>query len=38
VAEAYWGGVPERIETEVRLQLDGEMVEVVERFVTGCGR
>ncbi len=32
VAEAFWGGVPERIEAEVRLQLDDELWDVVERF------
>ena len=32
VAEAFWGGVPERIETEVWSQLDDELGKVVERF------
>jgi ADP-ribosylglycohydrolase len=32
VPEAFWGGVPERIETEVRIQLDDGLLEVVDRF------
>jgi len=32
VAEAFWGGLPERIEAEVRSQLDDELWDVVERF------
>jgi ADP-ribosylglycohydrolase len=38
VAEAFWGGVPERIETEVRLQLDDDLLEVVDRFTSRYGR
>ena len=32
VAEAFWGGVPERIEAEVRNVLDPAFLEVVDRF------
>jgi hypothetical protein len=32
VAEAFWGGVPERIEVEVGIQLDPEMMELMTRF------
>ena len=32
VAEAFWGGVPERVEAEVRAQLDDELFEVIARF------
>jgi ADP-ribosylglycohydrolase len=32
VAEAFWGGVSERIEAEARPQLDDELWDVVERF------
>ena len=32
VAEAFWGGVPERIEEEVRSVLDEPLLEVLDRF------
>jgi ADP-ribosylglycohydrolase len=32
VAEAFWGGLPERIEAEVRDVLDPALLEVVDRF------
>jgi ADP-ribosylglycohydrolase len=32
VAEAFFGGVPERIEAEIRAVLDPPLIEVVERF------
>jgi ADP-ribosylglycohydrolase len=32
VAEAFWGGLPERIEVEVGIQLDPELLEMVTRF------
>jgi len=34
VAEAFWGGLPERIRTEVWIQLDDDLLRVVERFRT----
>ena len=38
VAEAFWGGLPERIETEVRDVLDPALLEVVDRFsAKACG-
>ncbi len=33
VAEAFWLGLPERIEAEVRGELDQSLLEVVDRFV-----
>ena len=32
VAEAFWGGVPERLEAEVRDVLDDPLLEVMDRF------
>jgi ADP-ribosylglycohydrolase len=32
IAEAYWGGVPEPIELEVRRRLPAELVDVVDAF------
>ena len=32
VAEAFWGGVPERLEAEVRAVLDEPLLEVLDRF------
>jgi len=32
VAEAFWGGLPERIETEVRAVLEPDLLELVDRF------
>jgi len=32
VAEAFFGGVPGRIETEVRAVLEPDLLEVVDRF------
>jgi len=32
VAEAFWGGLPERIEAEIRGVLDPALLEVVDRF------
>jgi len=37
LAEAFWGGLPERIEAEVRDVLDPALLEVVDRFI-GMGR
>jgi hypothetical protein len=38
IAGDIFGAVPERIETEVRLQLDDDLLEVVDRFTGRCGR
>jgi ADP-ribosylglycohydrolase len=32
VAEAFWGGIPKRLEEEVRNVLDGHLLEVIDRF------
>jgi ADP-ribosylglycohydrolase len=32
VAEAFWGGVPERLETEVRDVLEEPLLEILDRF------
>jgi ADP-ribosylglycohydrolase len=32
VAEAFFGGIPQRIETELRAVLDPDLLEVVDRF------
>jgi ADP-ribosylglycohydrolase len=32
IAEAYWGGVPERIAGEVRKRLPAEFLDVLDRF------
>ena len=32
VAEAFWGGVPDRIEAEIRQQIEPEVIAVVDRF------
>lgn len=38
IAEAFYGGVPEEIQTEVFLRLDERMCEVVEEFTSRFGR
>jgi ADP-ribosylglycohydrolase len=32
VAEAFFGGIPQRIETELRAVLEPDLLEVVDRF------
>jgi ADP-ribosylglycohydrolase len=38
VAEAFWGGVPERVEEEVRKQIEPELIAVVDQFGARIGR